>query len=556
MELNQFDIGIEYKCGKYKFVAENENEHFSLRIDEISGENRLKLYICPKQPMELLGFRVVYKRPFEENSVVFVNGYQSWTTSREWKKTDRQRGLSPICTLPIARNYAQTMGDYFFKSYSKDAGVFHGYTYSYVRTGDAVELIGSLSDRTGWTILNYDMNKGRIVVEKEVEGLTVDGEYNILDIACFRGEYNEVFDSYFAAMNIDKPRVNHMSGYTSWYNYFQAINKDIILRDLDGLSRVGDNADIFQIDDGFETMVGDWHSIDPVKFPDGLRPIVDKIHSKGYKAGLWLAPFVAQFKAQVIKDHPDWILRDKKGKKVYAGVAWGGSYALDFYKPECAAYINGCFDEVFDEWDFDMVKLDFLYAACMEPRDNKTRGQIMYEAVDFLRECCRDKLILGCGVPLAPAFGTFDLCRISCDAELSFKEKIYAKCTNQEIISTKDSMNNSIFRRHLDGRAFVNDPDVFFLRNDNAKYNLSQKVLLAKINNMFGNILFVSDNIGDYDADQLDLLASAYKKCEAKVLSAEYIGDRSVQVVYSLSGKTIKLVFDTISGEFREKELN
>lgn len=46
---------------------------------------------------------------------------------------------------------------------------------------------------------------------------------------------------------------------------------------------------------------------------------------------------------------------------------------------------------MFDEWHFDMVKLDFLYAAAIEPRNNKTRGQLMCEAMDFLRECCGDK---------------------------------------------------------------------------------------------------------------------------------------------------------------------
>ncbi|HPD02910.1 MAG TPA: alpha-galactosidase, partial [Clostridia bacterium] len=237
-----------------------------------------------------------------------------------------------------------------------------------------------------------------------------------------------------------------------------------------------------------------------------------------------------------------------------AGIAWGGFYALDFYIPECAAYIKSCFDKVFDEWGFDMVKLDFLYGACMVPRNNKTRGQIMYEAVDFLRECCRDKLILGCGVPMAPAFGKFELCRISCDAELSFKEKFYAKITNQEIISTKNAMNNTIFRRHLDGRAFVNDPDVFFLRDENAKYSWTQKEILAKINNMFGNILFVSDDIGTYDDKKLQLLLKTYKKSDAQIISAEYLNNNIIQIVFK-QGDTKKLIFNTLTGEYSEKVL-
>jgi alpha-galactosidase len=53
-----------------------------------------------------------------------------------------------------------------------------------------------------------------------------------------------------------------------------------------------------------------------------------------------------------------------------------------------------------NEWGYHMVKLDFLYSVCLIPTKTKTRGQIMTEAMKFLRECVGDKLILGCGVPL------------------------------------------------------------------------------------------------------------------------------------------------------------
>jgi alpha-galactosidase len=62
-------------------------------------------------------------------------------------------------------------------------------------------------------------------------------------------------------------------------------------------------------------MVGDWLTLKP-EFPGGMGYLADEIHEKGYKAGIWLAPFAAQFKAQLVKDHPDWFVKDKKGKMV------------------------------------------------------------------------------------------------------------------------------------------------------------------------------------------------------------------------------------------------
>ncbi|MDE6302964.1 MAG: alpha-galactosidase, partial [Clostridia bacterium] len=183
------------------------------------------------------------------------------------------------------------------------------------------------------------------------------------------------------------------------------------------------------------------------------------------------------------------------------------------------------------------------------------RGQLMCEALDFLRECCGDKIFLGCGVPLGPAFGVVDACRIGCDAETSFKDKFYVGITNQEVISTRNAMNNAIFRRHLNGRIMANDPDVFFLRNGGvkaAKYDDKQKKLLARINHMFGSVLFVSDNVGEYDDGQLAVLLDAYKKFEGKVLSAEYSG-QSIRIVYIVNGVKHKLIFNTITGEYTDK---
>ena len=161
-------------------------------------------------------------------------------------------------------------------------------------------------------------------------------------------------------------------------------------------------------------------------------------------------------------------------------------------------------------------------------------------------------------MPLGPAFGIVDACRIGCDAENSFKDKFYVKVTNQEIVSTRNSMNNSVFRRHLDGRIFANDPDVFFLRDGGmkvAKYTLEQKKLLAKVNNMFGSVLFVSDDVGEYTDEALAILKEAYIPFEGRVLSAEYVSSDIIAVNYMLKGEKHRFSFDTRSGKHEDSIL-
>ncbi len=505
------------------------------------------------KPVALKSAEVIYDHYFATDERFFANGFQSWTVSREYAHGDIQKGLSAVCSLPKIREFAGASGDYFFTRYGKN--LYHGFTYCYLRNGSGVELLGSLNERTGYTIFYADMDQNVLAAVKDADGVVCTGEYELFNFIRTYGSYDEAFDAYFNAYPLKNTgSAEHFAGYTSWYNYYQNIDENIILRDLEGLKRAGESANIFQIDDGFETMVGDWN-VDSKKFPNGLKPIVDKIHGQALKAGLWLAPYSAQFKANIVKEHPEWLIKGKNGKPIISGVAWGGFYALDYENKEVREYIKALFDRVFNEWGFDMVKLDFLYSAAIYPRNGKSRGQLMCEAMDFLRECCGDKLILGCGVPLGPAFGVVDACRIGCDAEISFKDKFYAGITNREIVSTKNAMNNAVFRRHLNGRIFANDPDVFFLREcglKKAKYSLQQKKLLAKVNNMFGSMLFVSDNVGEYDDTQMQILLDSYKPFGGKIKSAEYADESIIRIRYVSDGEEYTLTFDTLTGKYSD----
>lgn len=558
MNIKDYTLKIGYRLdGKYQEESIDSCDIKNGYSDEIfdvrdeGGENAVKIVVNAKKAVKAELAELIYDHYYEQTERFFANGFQSWTSSREYKRNDVQYGLRTLSKLPIVRTFSGASGDYAFTEYGKD--LYHSFSYTYFRIDEKVELVGSLNERTGYTIFYADYAQNIFAAVKDVEGLTLDGEYRLFDIVRVQGTYDEVFDKYFELYpRKNTGRVKHLAGYTSWYNYYQNINEEIILRDLQGLARAGKNANIFQIDDGYETKVGDW-DMDTVKFPNGLAPIVDRIHEQGLMAGLWYAPFAAQFKANVIKNHPDWLIRNKHGRPVISGIAWGGFYALDFEKEEVREYIKAFFDKVFNEWHFDMVKLDFLYAAAIEPRNGKTRGQLMCEAMDFLRECCGDKIILGCGVPLAPAFGVVDACRISCDVENTFKEKFYVKVTNQEIISAKMAMVNSVYRRHLNGRIWANDPDVFFLRDDGMKkagYTLQQKQLLAKVNHIFGDVLFVSDNVGAYDDVKMQILLDAYRKFDGKVLSAEHIAPEILKVVFEEDGRKQMLVFDDLSGDY------
>lgn len=527
--------------------------HFS--VITVNDESGVKLTLIPSRPITLISASLEFWHEYEKNEKFFVNGYQSWTTSGEMSAEDIYRGTTPLAGVTkYTKDMAITSGDYAFTRYEPRPGFFHSFTYTYLRRGDEFELFGSLSERNGYTVFYSDMEKHIFSVEKDVEGLTISEPYEMFDIVRVVGGYDEVFDKYFAAMSLPaKKRVDRLTGYTSWYNYFQKIDENIILRDLKGLSRARESVNIFQIDDGYEPFVGDWLDYNGKDFPNGMKTIADAVHREGYLAGIWLAPFnVQRGKSRILKEHPDWLIRNPDGKPQLGCVAWGGAYTLDIYNPEVREHLKKVFDTVLDDWGYDMVKLDFLYSQCRTPRDNKTRGTIMCEAMDFLRECVGDKLILGCGVPLGPAFGVVDACRISCDVDLSYGGKFYNSMSiNNELPSAQNAINNSMFRRHLNGRAFLNDPDVFFLRDRNLTFTWEQKLLLAKINNLFGRVLFVSDDAGEYSEAELEVLKETFRESDAKILDVKCVGaraDGNYELKFIENGEEKLLYFNLFTG--------
>ncbi len=490
---------------EYVLQKSEKTDQFSLLVE--NDGSRLKVIIRPKTPLTILSARIEKEWRFSKNDRILLNGYQSWTDTRELTIKDRMHGLRRAPKFIIKKFGFDRYGDYHIADYSGRKGDFHGFSYGYIRRGKSIDFIGSLNERTGYTVLEYCARKQLVSIRKDCEGLTVSEPYELFDIAFLMGNDNEVFDRYFDMMGIEKTFCKPLSGYTSWYNHYQNINSDIIARDLEGMNSLPVKPQIFQIDDGYQTAVGDWLSIDRKKFPEGIKVVVDAIHSEGMLAGLWLAPLVCQTDSEIFRNHKDWLLKDSNGDFVYCGCNWGGFYALDTEKAAVREYLKNVFDTVLNDFGFDFVKLDFLYAASFINDEKKTRAQRMCEAMDLIRELVGDKLILGCGVPLWAAFGKVDYCRIGCDVGLDWDDKPYMRLLHRERISTKNTLCNTVFRRQLDKRAFLNDPDVFLLRYDNLKLSEKRKKQLATVNGLFGSVLFMSDNAGDYDERQKELYA-------------------------------------------------
>ncbi|MCC7352791.1 MAG: alpha-galactosidase [Anaerolineae bacterium] len=104
--------------------------------------------------------------------------------------------------------------------------------------------------------------------------------------------------------------------------------------------------------------VGDWQ-IDPVHFPQGLKPVRDRAHEKGMLFGLWMDAERIGSKSRTAQEHPEWWAVEYDG----VGHSWN---VLDLTQPVVARWMEDQIVRLITENELDFFRLDYN-AAAMTP---------------------------------------------------------------------------------------------------------------------------------------------------------------------------------------------
>ena len=523
------EFAIAYRC-------ETEGDTHEVRVDAegmarpASAVNELglqtvrrgatwRVWVCPSRDLRVTGVRSTLRFDLRSYDALYLNGYNSWTDSFERPVFDVMWGLTRCPRKIVNRYVLDGSGDYRFVPETPLPGHQHGFTYGYLRRGGEVTLFGSLDEDSGMTLVSEDALRGTITLEKEAPAMTlVAGEkHELMGFALLSGELRATVARWLSLASVSPRPARPIVGYTSWYRRYGDIDYEKLAHDLGVTAGVLSETDlegadpVFQIDDGY-ARVGDWLDYDDVRFPEGLAPLAAQARSRGLLPGLWLAPFVAERSSRLFSEHRDWLARNPDGSLVTTGSNWSGAVALDVRKPAVRDYVRQVLGTVTREWGFSLLKLDFLYAACMVPHDGLNRGELMADALDLVRDAVpAETRLLLCGVPLASAFGRAEYCRIGCDVGLDWDDKPQMRLLHRERVSTKNSLANTIGRAHLDGLAFRCDPDVFFLREDTG-LTAEQRERLLSADTTCGGVLLTSDDMKEWTKDQV----SRYRRATAE----------------------------------------
>ena len=147
------------------------------------------------------------------------------------------------------------------------------------------------------------------------------------------------------------------------YNSWEATGFDVNEAGQEALAEKAASIGVerFVMDDGWfgerkddHAGLGDWY-VNPQKFPHGLKPMIDKVHSLGMDFGLWVEPEMVNPDSDLYRKHPDWVL-NFAGRPRTEG---RNQLVLNLAREDVRAYVYGFLDKLLSENDIAFLKWDY-----------------------------------------------------------------------------------------------------------------------------------------------------------------------------------------------------
>ncbi|NMC56179.1 MAG: hypothetical protein GYA50_03045 [Eubacteriaceae bacterium] len=497
-----------------------EDKNIILEFSSMAAElgNRISVVLRPKAPVVVdecsFKFDMIY-----EYKTITTNGYQSSSESLESDYNFKLYKLNFVAKLFSIANF----GDYKTEKIFENKGLLsHTFIQFNKEDGKNIRFYGSVNEENAYTIFNFDKEKNSMCIYSDCKNRLVDDNFSLLDFIIAEGEPHKIYDNYVDYFTVNKPSGKGKNIWVTPHKISHKI-KPITQSELEkNISQIKANrlpVNTILINDSYQTRLGDFNIIDEKRFPDGMKAAADAIKENGFEAGIWIAPFVAEKKSKLYKEHPDWFLKKVMKFNVSGGYNpdWSSKFfVLDIYNDEVAAYINDMFKTIMYEWGFELIYIDLIYAAAIEPRIDRTRAEIISDITNFITKLCMGRTIIASSLPIGSAMGKYDYCKISVDNAPFWEDNVMKKAGYKERVSTLNALNTVIARRYFNENIFKNVSTSFFIGSEDTHLNLLEKHSIITLNSILSSCTLVSDNISSYDDLEMPLLKKAFPNPEIK----------------------------------------
>lgn len=146
------------------------------------------------------------------------------------------------------------------------------------------------------------------------------------------------------------------------YNSWEATLFDVDVASQSALAEIAAKmgVELFVLDDGWfhgrnldNAGLGDWWA-DAAKFPDGLNPLIERVHALGMEFGLWVEPEMVNPDSDLYRAHPEWVIHFPQRDRTQAR----NQLILNFAREDVQAYIIDKLDALLRDHNIAFIKWD------------------------------------------------------------------------------------------------------------------------------------------------------------------------------------------------------
>ncbi len=192
------------------------------------------------------------------------------------------------------------------------------------------------------------------------------------------------------------------------YNSWEATWFDVSCEGQQKLAEIAADigCELFVMDDGWfgqrkddHAGLGDWY-VNSEKFPNGLKPLIDKVKSLGMRFGLWFEPEMVNPDSDLYRTHPEWTYHyDTRTPSLLRN-----QLVLNLTRDDVKEFVFSSMDDMLCKYDISYIKWDMNRAYSETGADNLANPQelwyrhtkAVYEIADRLKakhpdlqiECC------------------------------------------------------------------------------------------------------------------------------------------------------------------------
>lgn len=269
-----------------------------------------------------------------------------------------EQGIFSIASNRGASGHAQTPAVILCdRTATEDAGsalalqlLYSGNFQAFVQKNQLNEVrlgIGLNDDNFAWQLAARDNFETPVaLMTYSVKGLTHLSQESQLFVK------NHIMPKQFA--HVERPILIN-----NWEATYFAFKQEKLLDLVDEASRLG--IELFVLDDGWfgnrfddNRALGDWF-VNEEKLGGPLSDLIDKVHAKGLKFGLWFEPEMISVDSDLYRTHPDWAIQAEGRGHTYSR----NQLVLNLANPDVVAYIKAAIDKILTENAIDYVKWDY-----------------------------------------------------------------------------------------------------------------------------------------------------------------------------------------------------